>query len=126
MAANHAASQTLKQSEVERWHREPCGHRLDHGCFVDSNRNTLLLCEGTDSAYVVAGQPFGVGGTHHLCSLAVECGSQFFMLTSRSDGTMTQTDVPSTSTIRVFSTRRGSTLMASDNNSYCGHLEMKD
>jgi hypothetical protein len=39
---------------------------------------------------------------------------------------MTQTDVPSTSAIRVFSTRPGSTLMASDNNSYCGHLEMKE
>ena len=30
------------------------------------------------SANMIAGQPFGVGGTHHLCSLAVECGSQLF------------------------------------------------
>src|SRR6266550_4593212 len=52
--------------------------RLGHRCFVDSNRNTLLLCEGTDSANMVAGQPFGVGWTHHFCSLAVECGSQLF------------------------------------------------
>src|SRR6266511_2676805 len=51
---------------------------LGHGCFVDSNRNTLFLCEGTDSANTVAGQPFGVGWTHHLCRLAVECISQLF------------------------------------------------
>jgi hypothetical protein len=29
MAANNTASQTLKQSEVERWHQESYGHRLD-------------------------------------------------------------------------------------------------
>src|SRR5215510_8981738 len=52
--------------------------RLGHGCFVDDNRNTLLLCEGTDSANMVAGQPFGVGWTHHRCTLAVECRSQLF------------------------------------------------
>jgi hypothetical protein len=51
---------------------------LAHRYSVDSNRNTFLLCEGTDSANMIAGQPFGVGGTHHLCSLAVECGSQLF------------------------------------------------
>src|SRR5215510_3330310 len=52
--------------------------RLGHGCFVDGNRNTFLLCEGTDAASMVAGQPFGVGWTHHLCTLAVECRSQLF------------------------------------------------
>src|SRR4029077_10354476 len=52
--------------------------RLAHGCFVDCNWNTLFLFERTDSANMVAGQPFGVGWTHHFCSLAVECGSQFF------------------------------------------------
>jgi hypothetical protein len=39
--------------------------------------------------------------------------ASFFMLTSRSDGTMAQTGLPSTSAIRVFRTRRGSMPMAS-------------
>src|SRR5215510_5269077 len=52
--------------------------RLGHGCFVDGNRNTFLLCEGTDAANTVAGQPFGVGWTHHLCTLAMECRSRLF------------------------------------------------
>src|SRR5260370_40321258 len=34
--------------------------------------------------------------------------ASFFMLTSRSDGTITQTGLPSTSAISVFRTRRGS------------------
>src|SRR5258708_34762059 len=49
---------------------------LAHRCFVDSNRNTLLLCEGTDAANMIAGQTFGDGGSPHLCSFAGEFGTQ--------------------------------------------------
>src|SRR5262245_58279023 len=52
--------------------------RLGPGFFVHCNPNTFPLCEGTDAANMVAGQPFGVGWTHHLCTLAVECRSQLF------------------------------------------------
>jgi len=51
---------------------------LCHRSFVNGNRHPLLLREGADSANMVAGQPFGVGWTHHLCTLAMECRSQLF------------------------------------------------
>ena len=48
-----------------------------------------------------------------LADLPPSAAASFFMLTSLSDGTTTQTGAPSTSAIRVFSTRFGSTPSAS-------------
>ena len=48
-----------------------------------------------------------------FAALPPNAAASFFMLTSQSDGTTTQTGLPSTSAIRVFSTRCGSTPSAS-------------
>ena len=48
-----------------------------------------------------------------FADLPSSAAASFFMLTSQSDGTTTQTGCPSTSAIRVFSTRFGSTPSAS-------------
>jgi hypothetical protein len=48
-----------------------------------------------------------------FAALPANATASFFMLTSRSDGTTTQTGLPSTSAINVFSSRRGATPSAS-------------
>jgi hypothetical protein len=48
-----------------------------------------------------------------FAALPANAAASFFMLTSRSDGTTTQTGLPSTSAINVFSSRRGATPSAS-------------
>jgi hypothetical protein len=48
-----------------------------------------------------------------FAALPANAAASFFMLTSRSDGTTTQTGLPSTSAINVFSRRRGATPSAS-------------
>ena len=48
-----------------------------------------------------------------FAALPPKAAASFFMLTSLSDGTTTQTGLPSTSAISVFSMRRGSTPSAS-------------
>jgi hypothetical protein len=87
--------------------------RLGQRRSLDRRRYALLLAKRTDAPTRYPVRRSASAGRIIFAALPPNAAASFFMLTSLSEGTMTQTGLPSTSAINVLSTRRGSTPMAS-------------